>query len=176
MKVYLNKYTKQSNELLNDILLKDYQVNNYQIVKNQYGKKYLKDSDIFFNISHSNDLIAIAIDDNECGIDLEMINNNRRFDSLVKHYFNDNEKELYINKANKIDYFYDVWTAKEAYSKMIGTGIVGYFNNLPDDYSRLIKRYNVYLNDKKFKLAICTKAKNIEFVLYNNIILEENNE
>ena len=176
MKIYLSEHIKKSNDILNDILINDFKLANYEIYKNQYGKKYLKDLKIFFNISHSNGLIALAFDGEECGIDIEFLSIDRRFESLVKHYFNDSEKQEYLNTIDKIDCFYHIWTAKEAYSKMIGTGIIGYFNNLPLDYDKYIKRYNVYLNDKKFKLAICTKAKNIEFVLDNNIILEENNE
>lgn len=110
---------------LKEILLNEYNISldNERLYYNEHGKPYLSNRDLYFNISHSNNLIAIIISDIECGIDIEYLDENREINKIVKKIMNDEELLLFNNSNNKIYYFYEIWTKKEAYFKMIGTGI-----------------------------------------------------
>ena len=85
------------------------------------GKPYIENySDFNFNISHTSGAIAIAISDSPVGIDIEKI---RKADFRVaKRFFTEKENE-YIKAQNSDTRFFEIWTAKEAYFKCIGTGI-----------------------------------------------------
>lgn len=88
---------------------------------------------LFFNISHSESKIAVVVSDEEIGIDLEVI---RPYSLRLAKKICNEEELLYIfghlpdeteftENANKetLHRFFEVWTAKEAYLKCIGTGI-----------------------------------------------------
>lgn len=98
------------------------------------GKLFCKNQpDLYFNISHSNDMVAAVISDEEVGIDLEVI----RPYSLALTKKICNEKELlyifghlpYKTEPNQnvsketMRRFFEVWTSKEAYFKCIGSGL-----------------------------------------------------
>lgn len=110
---------------LKEILFNEYNISldNERLYYNEHGKPYLSNRDLYFNISHSNNLIAIIISDIECGIDIEYLDENREINKIVKKIMNDEELLLFNNSNKKIYYFYEIWTKKEAYFKMIGTGI-----------------------------------------------------
>lgn len=109
---------------LYEILL-NYKVNlmNEELTFNEYGKPYLKSNKIYFNISHSKNLIAIIISDKECGIDIEYINNEKKHYDIINKFFTEKEIKNYQEVRFKDNYFYKIWTKKEAYFKFIGTGI-----------------------------------------------------
>lgn len=98
-----------------------------------HGKPYVKNLDVEFNISHSDEMVVCAISDNSVGIDIEMVkpigvNILRRVctDVDLEYIFGDtvtinNIPDNFNDK--QLCRFYEVWTAKEAYFKYIGTGI-----------------------------------------------------
>ena len=72
----------------------------------------------YFNVSHSHGLVAIALSKtSDVGIDLELV---RSFKESLKEFVC-SPKEAEFAKDNKD--FYKVWTAKEALTKCIGTGV-----------------------------------------------------
>lgn len=95
---------------LYSILKNEYQINDFDLSYNKYQKPYIKD--IYFNISHSHNMIAIIISNEECGIDIEYLNPNKDIIKLKNRFNIENDEE-----------FYKQWTRKEAYLKKIGTGI-----------------------------------------------------
>lgn len=92
-----------------------------------YGKPYiekLKDKKIYFNLSHSHDWVVIGINNmSEIGVDIEKKLPLKEFP--IDLSMSDFEKRTYIKKNlyDRNKYFYEIWTAKEAYFKMLGTGI-----------------------------------------------------
>lgn len=98
-------------------------INDISIIYNNYNKPYLLNTNLYFNISHSHNMIAIIISDNECGIDIEYIDEGKDIDKIVSKVLSKNEIVNYQNKEDKVKYFFEIWTKKEAYFKMIGTGI-----------------------------------------------------
>lgn len=76
---------------------------------------------LFVSISHSNGRCAVCVSEREVGIDIEKISD-RDFEKIVRRFFGEKEKEYYFkNKTPQI--FYEIWTRKEAYSKISGDGI-----------------------------------------------------
>ena len=97
-----------------------------------YGKPYITSSqnkmhNLKFNLSHSKDMLCIAVTKNtEVGIDVEFRDNKRSIQSLYSMVLTKQEQE-YINSLNsvsvKLDFFYSVWTLKEAIVKALGYGL-----------------------------------------------------
>lgn len=133
-------------------ILKEYDINllKEQITYNEYGKPYLKNKQVYFNISHSKNLIAIIISDVECAIDIQIVENKKAHDKYIKKILSDDEKEIYNNHLDKISYFYELWTKKETYYKYLGTGI-----NISDllkinNYEGIETKEIYHLDDKYF--------------------------
>ena len=98
-----------------------------------YGKPNAKHLNVEFNISHSQEMVVCAISDKPVGIDVEMIrpistNILRKLCTDIDLKYILGSDRVSINIPNNFDdqqlhRFYEVWTAKEAYFKCIGTGI-----------------------------------------------------
>jgi 4'-phosphopantetheinyl transferase len=94
---------------------------------NGYGKPFLKNSFVQFNISHSNQkAIYILSPYHHVGIDIEYHDHNLNIKEFLETVFTPYEKKLFerIREDNqKLDFFYQVWTAKEALIKANGKGL-----------------------------------------------------
>lgn len=90
----------------------------------EFGKPYLPDSHLHFNVSHSGDWAVIGIAGRPIGIDIEQICPIKELDSLVAECFSQAErKQLDAAKdQDKLKGFYRFWCRKEAYLKAIGRG------------------------------------------------------
>lgn len=118
-----------SHGILREILSFYIQKSPHEIIfiKNNYGKPFLKDSYVHFNMSHSHHLMCCTIGYNcKLGIDIELHNDDFDFHEISTHIFTSSEKEYFSSlKAHKsrIQFFYKLWTKKEALSKAIGSGL-----------------------------------------------------
>ena len=87
---------------------------------NPRGKPYFR-NDMKFNITHSKNLIFIAISEHEIGIDVECMRPLNL--KLINKIATQQEREL-LEKSEDINTdLIELWTVKEAYFKLIGTGI-----------------------------------------------------
>ena len=94
------------------------------------GKPYAN-VPFFFNVSHSGDFVLCAVSDVPIGADVEHIKPFRA--GMVARYFTEIEAvyvwgnspapEGNVTDPDTCTRFYRVWTAKESYVKMTGTGI-----------------------------------------------------
>ena len=94
------------------------------------GKPYAN-VPFFFNVSHSGDFVLCAVSDVPIGADVEHIKPFRA--GMVARYFTEVEAAYVwggspapdgnVTDPDTCARFYRVWTAKEAYVKMTGTGI-----------------------------------------------------
>ena len=165
MRIYILKNeTKNKSSWINDlkmILVRDYGLkqNDLEFSENQYGKPYLINNKVYFNVSHSGKLVVIAISKEEVGVDIEIIQSRKYRDEIVLRTFNEKEKEIYEEHKN-IDYFYEVWTKKEAYVKLIGTGITDMFKTLPIYYDKVIVSRKIKVLDDDYYLSLATKNNN----------------
>ncbi len=93
----------------------------FEFKLNEYGKPYICETDIHFNISHSGDFVVCAIDTKPIGIDIEKIRNYKP--SVAKKFCTDDEITFIEQSANPAEEFTRLWTKKEAYAKYLGTGL-----------------------------------------------------
>ncbi|WAC41141.1 4'-phosphopantetheinyl transferase family protein [Pedobacter sp. SL55] len=78
---------------------------------------------IEFNISHTGDYVLIAISPKPVGIDVEYLNREFDFKSILDITFSKNEIEFIGNKDIDPTNFYVMWTRKEALLKASGEGV-----------------------------------------------------
>lgn len=145
---------------LYEIFKKQFQIDleKEELLFNQYNKPYI--NSIEFNISHSNNLIAICISDNRCGIDLEMVDFNKDL-TLLKQRLN-----LLTTVSNEL--FYQQWTKTEALFKYFGTGIIlSQLNKVDLSNINTIKITDYYNN--QYYLSIKTLKKEKIKIKYNKI-------
>ena len=96
---------------------------------NNYGAPYIEGGP-YFSISHCKTGIAVAISESPIGIDIEAI---RTFKpELMRKTMNLTEQQHIISSTNPDLEFIRLWTQKEAYLKLKGTGIISNLHNTLD--------------------------------------------
>ena len=97
------------------------------IAKTEFGKPFLPDyPELSFNMSHSGDILAVAISSKcQIGIDVERYKNRHNWEGLVKKCFAREEADYWysLDKAERSRAFYQFWVKKEALVKAVGKGI-----------------------------------------------------
>lgn len=142
-----------------------------QFYTNMYGKPILKNMpELFFNISHSKDLIICIVSNKNIGIDIEYIKPVTLLPK-VKIFFTKNEWEYIYNSENKINSFFELWTLKESYVKYRGYGIIKGFSKI--EIFKNETCYHVLENavkcnnlevysleiEHKYRISICSETK-----------------
>lgn len=127
-------------------------VNELEFIKNEYGKPYLKDSSIYFNISHSNDVVVIVIDDKEVGVDIEFYSHYS--ENMVDRVCSLKEIDNINNSDNKAKEYIKIWCKKESLIKCEGKGISLNMKNILDDEEKY--RFDI-LEKEKYLICICRK-------------------
>ena len=123
------------------------------------GKPFFEDYPNFhFNISHSENLIAVAVADSPVGVDIEKKREANL--KIAERFFSEREKDF----AKDSDSFFYVWTRKEALLKRTGEGLKGIREAQVLENSE-IKTFE----EKGFILSVSSEIAN-EF----KIIYEEN--
>ena len=116
----MNKLYIEENISSNDVIKKiatDNNLSNYVVLKNENGKPYFKDNDIYFNISNKDNITVAVTSFNPVGIDIEKLTFKNM---VVKHFFSKNEQEVIKKSLNKELDFTTIWVKKEAYLKYLG--------------------------------------------------------
>ncbi|MFZ5642839.1 MAG: 4'-phosphopantetheinyl transferase family protein [Bacillota bacterium] len=93
--------------------------------KNQWGKPFLEGKDKFhFSLSHSGQWAVCAVDSYPVGVDVEEISP-IDYPGIAGRNFSPREYKDLMEKDQdlRLEYFYDLWTAKESYVKALGTGL-----------------------------------------------------
>ncbi|MBQ9680634.1 MAG: 4'-phosphopantetheinyl transferase superfamily protein [Ruminococcus sp.] len=93
-----------------------------EIIFGAHEKPYAKDSGICFSVSHSGDIVAIAVDENEVGLDVEEIPEENRL-KIADRFYHPAERAYVHGAQDKARAFCRIWTRKEAVLKMTGEGI-----------------------------------------------------
>lgn len=156
---YNNSYIAWSNLYL--ILKEEYNIDLscIDILENEYGKPFI--NDIYFNLSHSNNIVTICISDEQCGIDVEMVNPKKDLSLLMKKILSSNE----LNQSDVFDYFIMKWTKIESYFKYNGTGIV--YSKINDIDIDNVFTYDI-LDSQNNKYYISIKSDDNIVELINN--------
>lgn len=129
-KFYIDqKLTVYSETLVRALACSLYETKNNDLsfTRNAYGKPQLKGfSQFHFNISHTRSAIAVAIAEEEVGIDIELI---KEADFNIARRFFTKQEQSYIfakvadKEIEQQRRFYEIWTKKEAYIKYVGKGL-----------------------------------------------------
>src|SRR5690606_396531 len=114
--------------LRNQLLSQSFElpVSDQQVVRTNFGKPYLNDyPDFSFNHSHSQNFYALATSKQvqNLGIDIEELSRKVRFEALAQHAFHPEELKTWQTLAYDPEYWFKVWTTKEAVLKASGLGI-----------------------------------------------------
>jgi 4'-phosphopantetheinyl transferase len=106
------------------------------------GKPFLENSDTKFNLSHSGDWVVMALAEAEVGIDVELIRPVNY--QIAERFFSKDEVTILNSKEGdeKLEYFFDLWTLKESYLKLIGTGL-----------TRSLSSFTVHQHSGKFVIS-----------------------
>lgn len=121
---------------------------------NEYGKTFLPDGP-YFSLSHCKTGIAVAIDTQPIGIDIESYRDVSP--ELIEHTMNQSEQDQINASDDPIRTFTELWTRKEAYVKYLGTGIAGLPGN-PRQYLDNTAGANIVSKTtKNYAYSICTK-------------------
>ena len=163
----------QSRFIVRSILAKELDVKPQNVIIKLQNNKPINDQ-IYFNLSHSNNLIWLALSkSHDLGIDVECKTRNISPRILNAHFLHQEEKN-FINNKNKADFF-KFWTRKEAIGKLIGSGLtkeilsintVDWKINAPQQNSSQHKF--IYLNTKTVDNHIITLAS-FSDILNNDI-------
>ena len=129
-------------------------------VKNgEKGKPYFKAYPEFhFNISHTENVIAVAFSKKDVGVDIEKLRSVNP--KIARKFFTEDERAFVKNDK---DFFY-VWTRKEAYIKRNGRGF-----SCPLISFDILNRKDIKTFDLgEFTLSVCSESAN-DFVLENRL-------
>lgn len=88
-----------------------------------HSKPFLKEREnkLFFNISHTSDVVAVAISSFfKLGIDIETVRSNKANELVINTYFTGNEADKIRNSLYPDKLFSHFWTRKEAVIKLLG--------------------------------------------------------
>ena len=97
-----------------------------QLATTEYGKPYLVNfPKFYFNHSHSQKNYALATSGNvpDIGVDIEDLDRKVRFEALANHAFHAYELKYWNELQQNSEYWFKVWTTKEAVLKAAGLGV-----------------------------------------------------
>lgn len=136
--------------------------------KNKLGKPLIDNcNNIFFNISHTENYVACIVSDSyDVGIDIENIKHANK--NIIKKYYSEYEVKYIYDDMHNIDYrFTKIWTMKECFVKMIGSGITSTFKYL--DTKKLNYNSSYFFKtkfDEKTVCSFCMNGKDIIMYKY----------
>lgn len=127
MEIYYTKNELKSVDFLKTVLdYKGISVDLTNIEISAHGKPFIKDLEFDFNLSHTKNMTACVIGKN-VGIDCQEIKSVRTV--VIERVCSENDIQK-INKAQDKELeFARLWSFKEAYTKMIGSGFRYSFKN-----------------------------------------------
>lgn len=157
MKIYTYKNDEHDNstfahQKLKEILKKEYGYILTELTYNKYNKPYLIDNKYYFNISHSKNIVTIAIDTKEIGIDIEFYN--RYNPKYLNQIFSKEEISLISSSSFPQKEYSKLWCMKESLLKCLGLGIKKDMRNIlnnKDEYDFTCYDYDDYC------IVVCTK-------------------
>ena len=142
-----------------------------RLLRDSYGKPYIKGLPIHFNISHTKQYAVLAF--HPClpiGVDIEQVRNIPDILTVADLFMHQHEKRQLIDSKDPLNYFFSLWCAKEAFLKVTSIS----FDQLPnwhldiglnhDNKPFMSLKHNIYLYKEKVKshkLAVCVENRKI---------------
>lgn len=123
------------------------------LVYKKSKKPYILDSEMEFNISHSENTVICGYGKQDLGIDLEKVQNIDL--SGFKDVFTSTELLEIKKKGN--EKFYELWTKKEAFSKAVGKGLSINLKHIKVEEEKIIFENETWnVNHFKLKDNLCS--------------------
>lgn len=129
---------------------------------NKYGKPYIENDNYHFSISHSGNLIAFVSHTAPIGIDIQETKNDT---SPALRFFTQNEQSYISNDPSR---FFEIWTKKEAYIKMLGTGLSTSLSSF-DVLKEPVKNMLFYTAFDNVSLSVCAENVNTFNIQIKNV-------
>ncbi len=150
---------------------------------NEQGKPYYSQlPNFYFNLSHSGSYAAAVFGESLVGIDIEQNKNEKMKLKIAKRFFSEREYEMLKTVGDEDEQaklFYQIWTLKESFVKMVGQGMsipFSSFDVLPKDFldcsSLLLSQsfstevtagemvcFNLIDDIKNYSMAVCSKKR-----------------
>jgi 4'-phosphopantetheinyl transferase len=106
----------------------------------KHGKPSLADNpaDIRFNLSHAGDRAILGVTlERDVGVDIEVIRRDLEFEKLAERFFSLHERACLreLSAEKKMQFFFRVWTCKEAFLKAQGFGLTRSLDSFDIDLS-----------------------------------------
>ena len=87
-----------------------YEISDTEIII-ENNKPYFKSKEIFFSISHSNDIVLVAFNNKNIGVDVEFLCERKNYKAIMERY------GKIVHNPSRVD-FYKFWTIHEAEIKL----------------------------------------------------------
>ncbi|CRV76465.1 TPA: 4'-phosphopantetheinyl transferase superfamily protein [Streptococcus equi subsp. equi] len=146
-----------SRSLLNKVfeMILGVPIENIVSFRDKHNKPYIENkSGVKFNISHTDGFVVIGFSKKELGIDIEKVNDGFAFEDILENCFTSREIK---NIGSNIPMFYRYWTAKEAYLKYEGYGLI-----------RNPKEIEViYIDNQRIKIEDKVKRSNKDLIAFS---------
>ncbi len=126
------------------------------------GKPYLASSDnktcpLNFNLSHTEDIALLAVSSGqEVGIDIENRRRTSDWQGIARRFCTSEEqKALFVSGSmeEQKEAFFDLWTRKEAYMKVLGSGLAlsptQFSLTVSPEHPALLNHYSEYFRSQK---------------------------
>ncbi|HBS10595.1 MAG TPA: hypothetical protein DEA28_02570 [Firmicutes bacterium] len=159
--IYLIKKDDYSKDTFKSILNKVTKNDDLEISYNKFGKPFFNNyRDLFFNKSDKDEIIALAFNDNEIGVDIESIN--IKYPNIKK----------YFNKYNYNENL--LWSIIESSIKFLGLSAfsfkdfsiinIDYHNNMYYSIVKYKEERTIYVTSKINDLYFISVASNKNFI------------
>lgn len=131
-------------------------------VYGEQGKPEITDFPKYFNLSHSGDYVVCAVSDGEVGVDIQKWMPFR--ERTAERFFAAAEwKQLQeLPKSQRTEWFYRLWTRKEAYGKYTGQGIGSAIGENLSEEKECMKKQIRFLEmtlEEGYSIAVCCKRE-----------------
>lgn len=137
--------------------LSEHGIEDFEIILGENEKPFLKNnSDFFFNISHCENGIALALAKSPVGIDIQDIKPCNY--KVMKRVYSDEETSYVINSDDIDRAFTRIWTLKESAVKCDGKTLANlkdyFFGNEEKSFNKFGKNFET-LEEKNLIISVC---------------------
>lgn len=168
-------------EMLLKKALSDMGISDFEITYGSYGKPYLKDCPLYFNLSHSENMVMCVVSDKEVGCDVEKISQIEL--EVAKRFFFTTEYDAILkaeDEKSQQEMFFRLWTLKESFMKAVGLGMKlpldSFRVDIVDEKATVFQKVNknsYYFKEYNFnngyRFAVCGRSDNFpeaEFISF----------
>lgn len=136
---------------------------------NQYGKPLFTDIGAEVSISHCSGGVCCAVSEKPVGADMENVITD--YYKLVSYVLSENEQHLLHEADSPEKLFTEMWTQKEAFLKMKGTGLI---NKLSDcDVTLFRKKYPELIRNIIWHDETCISVCSYKMMKYEDISIDD---